>query len=45
MIDEGMLRVPKSGLDSLGGKIFNGPSDELAEFIRHHRSGGAMHGH
>ncbi|MFE0104771.1 RHS repeat-associated core domain-containing protein [Streptomyces sp. NPDC059009] len=39
------FRVPKSELDSLNGKIFNGPSDELASFIKHHRNEGAMHGY
>ncbi|MET7696005.1 RHS repeat-associated core domain-containing protein, partial [Streptomyces sp. NPDC005485] len=37
------FKVPKSELDNLGGKIFDGPSDELASFIKHHRTGGAMH--
>ncbi|MFF7791936.1 RHS repeat-associated core domain-containing protein [Streptomyces sp. NPDC007991] len=40
------FRVPKSELDKLNSKIFDGPSDELADFIRHHRldRGGAdMH--
>ncbi|MDJ0341171.1 RHS repeat-associated core domain-containing protein [Streptomyces sp. H10-C2] len=37
------FRVPKSELDTLTSKIFHGPSDDLAEFIRHHRNGGAMH--
>ncbi|MDT7843718.1 RHS repeat-associated core domain-containing protein [Streptomyces justiciae] len=39
------FRVPKSELDKLNSKIFDGPSDELADFIRHHRSGGDMHGY
>ncbi|WP_419666495.1 RHS repeat-associated core domain-containing protein [Streptomyces sp. 2-1] len=37
------FRVPKSEMDKLNGKIFDGPSDELASFMKHHRSGGAMH--
>ncbi|MHC3473750.1 DUF6531 domain-containing protein [Streptomyces sp. 7R007] len=37
------FKVPKSELDNLTSKIFDGPSDELAAFIKHHRTGGAMH--
>jgi Protein of unknown function (DUF3990) len=37
------FRVPKSELEALRSKIFNGTSDDLANFIRHHRMGGAMH--
>lgn len=37
------FRVPRSEMDKLNGKIFDGPSDELASFMKHHRSGGAMH--
>ncbi|MCZ4097758.1 DUF6531 domain-containing protein [Streptomyces sp. H39-C1] len=37
------FRVPKSELDNLTSKIFHGPSDDLASFIRHHRNGCAMH--
>ncbi|MGW3287699.1 DUF6531 domain-containing protein [Streptomyces sp. NPDC001002] len=37
------FKVPKSGLDTLSSKIFNGPGDDVADFIRHHRNGGAMH--
>jgi RHS repeat-associated protein len=40
------FRVPKSELDKLNSKIFDGPSDELAEFIRRHRldrTGADMH--
>ncbi|MGR4853382.1 RHS repeat-associated core domain-containing protein [Streptomyces sp. LARHCF252] len=40
------FRVPKSELDKLDGKIFNGPSDELSDFIRRHRldrTGADMH--
>ncbi|MDW4907668.1 RHS repeat-associated core domain-containing protein, partial [Streptomyces sp. ADMS] len=39
------FRVPRSELDNLNSRIFDGPSDELADFIRHHRSGGDMHGY
>ncbi|MFF2844830.1 RHS repeat-associated core domain-containing protein [Streptomyces sp. NPDC058001] len=39
------FRVPKAQLDSLNSKIFNGPGDDVADFIRHHRNGGAMHGY
>ncbi|WP_055627938.1 RHS repeat-associated core domain-containing protein [Streptomyces hirsutus] len=39
------FKVPKAELDKLGSKIFNGPGDEVADFIRHHRRGGAMHNH
>jgi RHS repeat-associated protein len=40
------FRVPKSELDKLDGKIFDGPSDELSDFIRRHRldrTGADMH--
>ncbi|MDT0307400.1 RHS repeat-associated core domain-containing protein [Streptomyces sp. DSM 44917] len=37
------FRVPRSELDSFNRRLFDGPSDELADFIRHHRNGGAMH--
>ncbi|MCA2201690.1 RHS repeat-associated core domain-containing protein [Streptomyces sp. SMS_SU21] len=37
------FKVPKAELDNLSSKIFNGPSDELAQFIRNNRQGGAMH--
>ncbi|RZB17821.1 DUF3990 domain-containing protein [Streptomyces sp. F001] len=37
------FKVPKAELDNLSSKIFNGPGDEVADFIRHHRNGGAMH--
>ncbi|AZS85723.1 DUF3990 domain-containing protein [Streptomyces griseoviridis] len=37
------FKVPKAELDNLSSKIFDGPGDEVAEFIRHHRKGGAMH--
>ncbi|CAM5729055.1 hypothetical protein SFUMM280S_11158 [Streptomyces fumanus] len=42
------FRVPKSELDKLNSKIFDGPSDELAAFIRRHRrdrTGADMHGY
>jgi RHS repeat-associated protein len=39
------FKVPKAELDSLSSKIFNGPGDDVADFIRHHRNGGAMHNH
>ncbi|CAM5727737.1 hypothetical protein SFUMM280S_04991 [Streptomyces fumanus] len=41
------FRVPKSELDKLNSKIFDGPSDELVVFIRSHRrdrTGADMHG-
>ncbi|MET9440134.1 RHS repeat-associated core domain-containing protein [Streptomyces sp. NPDC006610] len=37
------FRVPKAELDNLSSRIFNGPGDDVADFIRHHRQGGAMH--
>ena len=37
------FRVPRAELDNLSSRIFNGPSDDLASFIRHHREGGAGH--
>ncbi|MET9220739.1 RHS repeat-associated core domain-containing protein [Streptomyces sp. NPDC003300] len=37
------FKVPKSELEALRSKVFNGTSDELANFIRHNRMGGAMH--
>ncbi|BCL29953.1 hypothetical protein GCM10017557_48120 [Streptomyces aurantiacus] len=37
------FRVPRAELDNLSSRIFNGPSDDLASFIRHHRQGGAGH--
>ncbi|PWI09057.1 Rhs protein [Streptomyces sp. NWU339] len=40
------FRVPKSELDKLNSKIFDGPSDELSDFIRRHRldrTGADMH--
>ncbi|WP_151476605.1 RHS repeat-associated core domain-containing protein [Streptomyces albicerus] len=37
------FRVPRAELDNLSSRIFNGPGDDLASFIRHHREGGAMH--
>jgi RHS repeat-associated protein len=39
------FKVPKAELDNLSSKIFNGPGDDVADFIRHHRNGGAMHNH
>lgn len=38
--------MPKSELDKLNSKIFDGPSDELSDFIRRHRldrTGADMH--
>ncbi|MER5527129.1 DUF6531 domain-containing protein [Streptomyces sp. NPDC002677] len=37
------FKVPKAQLEGLRSKIFSGPGDDVAEFIRHNRNGGAMH--
>ncbi|WP_370880363.1 RHS repeat-associated core domain-containing protein [Streptomyces aurantiacus] len=37
------FRVPKAELDNLSSRVFTGPSDDLAAFMRHHRKGGAGH--
>ncbi|MFJ5835831.1 DUF6531 domain-containing protein [Streptomyces shenzhenensis] len=37
------FKVPKAELDGLRSRIFSGPGDDVADFIRHHRNGGAMH--
>ncbi|MDT0320227.1 DUF6531 domain-containing protein [Streptomyces millisiae] len=37
------FRVPQNELTSFNRRVFDGPSSELADFIRHHRNGGAMH--
>ncbi|MDT0458150.1 RHS repeat-associated core domain-containing protein [Streptomyces sp. DSM 41527] len=37
------FRVPADELAGLNSKKFDGPSDELSDFYRHHRNGGPMH--
>ncbi|MEU6959035.1 RHS repeat-associated core domain-containing protein [Streptomyces chrestomyceticus] len=37
------FRVPADELAGLNNKKFDGPSDELSQFFRHHRNGGPMH--
>ncbi|WBB59502.1 DUF6531 domain-containing protein [Streptomyces sp. WMMC500] len=37
------FRVPRSELDNLNSRIFNGPSDELNDMLRSGRTGGPMH--
>ncbi|WP_176969348.1 MULTISPECIES: DUF6531 domain-containing protein [unclassified Streptomyces] len=37
------FRVPADELAGLNNKKFDGPSEELSEFYRHHRNGGPMH--
>ncbi|MFH8343846.1 DUF6531 domain-containing protein [Streptomyces sp. NPDC018045] len=37
------FRVPADELAGLNNKKFDGPSDELSQFYRHHRNGGPMH--
>ncbi|SFC27691.1 DUF6531 domain-containing protein [Streptomyces aidingensis] len=37
------FRVPRSELEALNRKVFDGASAELADFIKHHRNGGGMH--
>ncbi|GAB2885089.1 DUF6531 domain-containing protein [Streptomyces mayteni] len=37
------FRMPENELTSFNRRLFDGPSSELADFIRHHRNGGVMH--
>ncbi|TDC10267.1 DUF3990 domain-containing protein [Streptomyces sp. 8K308] len=37
------FRVPQNELTNFNRRVFDGPSSELADFIRHHRNGGVMH--